>query len=844
MADKREKEEREEKKIPVFTVLKNGSILKNIFLLDNPPPVPENESIESGAENGKKSWKSEKEEEEEKGEMLIVGRHPDCNIMLEHPSISRFHLRIYSKPSSRKLSVIDLSSAHGTWISDRKIEPEVRIDLNEGDTIRLGASTRVYRLHWFPLNCTFDVENLLISPNLERLLPIEEKEGEGQESNEIENQIPFEIDQNHIPSAPPMPENMNSSFTDDEEEEVLFVVPVFKEDENQSPLRRLELWSKALESDSAEEEVQLETPNQQIDKENHNPEALVSMNVLSEIEIQESPPIKSEKKSDMPNIWSRRGKSASSIQIQTGRSRAKNVEVSSTQVMEGEVVSRLLFLGLDPDAEEVLFTPDKENFTPRPVLGVKSMKKSGLEEIKNQNYSGSLKSKVINSNFNQIQTGRSRAKNVEVSSTQVMEGEVVSRVLFRGGEGEEEIFTPDKENFTPRPVLGMKSMKKGRLEEIKNQNCSGSSTSKVIISPNFDQEEGRLCSPGFDKENLTPIVLQDSKSKKSSSRDPVRLETEMILIKRQEGRVPFQSLLSPNSISKSKSEFSVPHISTTRSSNSVNCSQTIEKNCTSSHPDQSGGEANKRWNMVVDTSSLLNKDSWKSLKLLQGLKGTHLIIPRMVIRELDNLKRRGSLFRRATEVSSSSVLEWIEECMVKTSWWIHVQNSLEESMPIAPTPPASPQSLLSEGSSSSPFARSVPFSPFGSLMEIVSPTAQDHILECALLFKRIRNTEPLVLLTSDIALKIKAMAEGLICETAEEFRESLVNPYSARFLWGESIPRGSTWSCLDEAAVLREKKCYQFFPVKKTKAAEGAKGLKLILLHNSSHYGQIMNSVN
>lgn len=99
MADKREAqpilESVEEKKIPVFTVLKNGAILKNIFLLDNPP------SSSSSSSN---------QETAEFEEILVVGRHPDCNITLEHPSISRFHLRIHSKPSSLSLSVTDLSS--------------------------------------------------------------------------------------------------------------------------------------------------------------------------------------------------------------------------------------------------------------------------------------------------------------------------------------------------------------------------------------------------------------------------------------------------------------------------------------------------------------------------------------------------------------------------------------------------------------------------------------------------------------------------------------------------------------------------------------------------------------
>lgn len=33
--------------------------------------------------------------------------------------------------------------------------------------------------------------------------------------------------------------------------------------------------------------------------------------------------------------------------------------------------------------------------------------------------------------------------------------------------------------------------------------------------------------------------------------------------------------------------------------------------------------------MVADTTTLLDKESRKSLQFLQGLKGTHLIIPRM-----------------------------------------------------------------------------------------------------------------------------------------------------------------------------------------------------------------------
>lgn len=79
----------EERKIPVFTVTKNGAILKNIFVVN-----------QSEGEN------------RDGEEILTVGRHPDCHVMLTHPSISRFHLQILSNSSAQKLSVIDLASGN------------------------------------------------------------------------------------------------------------------------------------------------------------------------------------------------------------------------------------------------------------------------------------------------------------------------------------------------------------------------------------------------------------------------------------------------------------------------------------------------------------------------------------------------------------------------------------------------------------------------------------------------------------------------------------------------------------------------------------------------------------
>lgn len=422
----------------------------------------------------------------------------------------------------------------------------------------------------------------------------------------------------------------------------------------------------------------------------------------------------------------------------------------------------------------------------------------------------------------QLQTSRGREKNrgddVEWENQENIENRSISKTIFHGSEAAEEVLTPGKENYSPNTLLLKSLKKKGKREETQLSNSRRSTSSKIAFSPYKQPEEEMIASP--DKENQTPKVLQQTKLAIPASRNQVKFKQEMALEECKAERVPLQSLLV-NFSGNSNSEASVPN-DATRSSISVNCSQIMRKS-------NFTGDGKRRWTMVADTASLVDKESRKSLQLLQGLKGTHLAIPKMVIRELDCLKRRSSLFRKKTE--ASLVLEWIEECMVRTPWWIHVQSSMEEGRHIAPTPPASPQSRFSQGSEGFPCGT-------GSFLEIVSPTAEDHILEYALSYRKMNRDGQLILLTNDVTLKIKAMSEGLICETAKECRDSLVNPFSERFLWADSSPRGQTWSVSDDL-VLKER--YYRSPSKKSSKGEGAKGLKLILLHNSQ-YGQISQS--
>ncbi|KAG4183572.1 hypothetical protein ERO13_A09G117000v2 [Gossypium hirsutum] len=807
--------EEKEMKIPVFTVVKNGAILKNIFVIN------------------KSRYMEDGEESETPEEVLIVGRHPDCNIMLTHPSISRFHLQIHSRPTSLKLSVLDLSSVHGTWVSGKKIDPGLAVELNEGDTIKLGGSTRVYKLHWIPMSRAYDMENPYVSamdvpmeeekeeavntlsPKSEGgeekdSLPVENKEEETSQSSvpgEEEELLSMDcileglaflfgdgssgvLVKKEIPSAPPMPENMNSSIYDDDDDD---------DDDDDVEKTRGEISELA-----GELSLDVESQYQKLGENSKTifPEAVAKAISVSEGE-------NSERYSDTENMHP---------------SVVKEVE-NRRSIQE----SQLHLIEPTLDEEDILLINvmdcDEESQIPKPLSALKPTEERNLNgkfeepedyESENKSFcSASLLKEVVNSplptapallsseyenldssplrletkpnlqsiwsrrgkpaSVLQIQTGRSAGK-------AGAENKPNPKSLFVSSD-EKEIFTPDKENFTPN-TLSMKALKrKGKLEE-----------DMMIAS---------------DTESQTPKLIKEQKSTRKASRNQ-----QDIMIKGIAERAPFQSLMVDSAGKSTASN-----------------SKKIEKRIACPSLNKSAGEPRRTWSLIADTTSLLDKESRKTLKLLQGLKGTRLIIPRMVIRELDYLKRRGSLFRRTTE--ASSVLEWIEECMVKTKWWIHVQSTMEEGGPIAPTPPATPHSHFSEGSMGNSFG---PFSAGGSLMKIATPTAEDHILDYALLWRKMKSDDgQLVVLSNDVTLKIKAMAEGLMCETVQEFRESVVNPFSERFMWADSSPRGHTWSVMDDV-VLRDK--YNRCPLKKPSKGGDIKGLKLILLHNS-HYSHL-----
>ncbi|XP_065882075.1 FHA domain-containing protein PS1-like [Euphorbia lathyris] len=873
-----------------------------------------------------------------------------------HPSISRCHLQINLNLSRRKLFVTDLSSVHGTWISEKKIEPRIRVELKEGDSMRVGGSTRVYRLHWVSLSRAYDSENPFVSES--DLALIEEKEevnvdkmSQTEDLLATENKF-FEEKDSLAVLAKLEDTNQVVGSLDSEKGETQSVDSILEDvvsllaDENSGLIMKKELPpSTSIEINSfhgGKEEIKNSSRNRHelslksvggfIFKTlssifsgcNRSPEykQLEMIDTLPLQSIHLSMPAR--EVSDTDNEYENKGNQtpvglpASNPQFEEGNfgsttehpplNEPLNLQNSSddtaaTEVLEdtkdqspirkegilreatiddpaaievleeSEDQSPLMKEGIlreatidDPAAIEVL--EESEDQSPLMKEGILReatiddpaaieasgetedqsplMKEGILREPTSDDPDQSLlrKERILNEAIddpgaievfgeteNQSPSTKEGILRKTVVSTVELETDVSPNPSMPRGKVFPESQTPQSnipeieklENILGSCDIWSRRGKPGSalwLQTSRSQRKTNGDK-ETDGSAKWENQENSSILRSKKKpsmitssvnENQTPRILQEMKSARAS-RHHFKFNKKIVIKERRPERVPLQSLISNSPVRLPDAAF---HSAAKSSTSSTSCNQ---KKVTNSDSINCVGDRRRRWTMIADTASLLNKETRKALQLLQGLKGTQLIIPRIVIRELDSLKRRNSLFRRKTE--ASAVLQWIEECMVKTKWWIHVQNSVEEVRPTAPTPPAAPVSQFGEGSDFFPFPAQ------GTPLGLVSPTEEDHILDCALLYRKMNNDGQLVLLSNDVTLKIKAMSEGLICETAQEFRDSLVNPFSKRFLWADSSPRGQTWSVFDDVVL---KEMYYKSPSKKSSMREAAKGLKLILL--------------
>ncbi|CAD6257960.1 unnamed protein product [Miscanthus lutarioriparius] len=1054
--------------IAAFAVAKGGVVLKHIFL--NAPP--QEATTTRGAAGGRGVEDGDGEEEEDPP--VMVGRHPDCHVLVDHPSVSRFHLELRCRRRQRLITVTDLCSVHGTWVSGRRIPPNTPVDLATGDTLRLGASKREYRLLWLSLREAFEMDDLLYMPSL----PEEDKEEPHakEPSSQLvpghRDSVDMETHQNTseqivseditfpgkvAPSAPPLSDFVDPFFAEEpslsqfhekrdrvtEEKLVdknqisesfgsLIIqemagtltnagksIQSDKQDASNKMSKRSKLKSvKSLRVDTGRSRDRSSTLSHSIQKGDQNEiivcsqscgtecAACIALFGISEVErAEEKEELIAEDKVDMnppasmimegsmkeretenyipqdpvdAKLQKKLGLLDSALPLHFKDDALTDKVIpqwnGATVHTESELVSENLIMpemkhdglnhlnlegglseneSMDPnnsaegpgncplegticgnlfdnldtegiEEDEELCPLDKDEITPNVsgnIIMERSHRDRGLKPTISQQLMDSISplnldhddfSENENSKLNtgdQMKSNEPVSENLNalmpISHLEFKDDILLDMENSVPALGKSEAMFPvrqenlfsDKENVTPaskvktnvRRVLGTRmdnsvsaanasnkkkvlgsrvdnsvstenSSNKKQCSELSSKSekfhtvdfdvfysdkenltpiASGGMKARKCfpkdLSVDLDQHQEAFCS---DKENLTPLSSAALKTR-DMSENRTRLESA-ITKKRVADRLPFQTLLSNSPLRPATCAVARPAdiaagdlvIKLEDKFNNLSCNN---------QESGSTGQGMKTWTMVANTDSLLDDESRKAIMLLRGLKGTHLFIPRIVIRELDSMKQQEGLFRRSTK--ATSILQWIEECMAMESWWIHVQSSAD-MCPVAPTPPATPSAQrideeIEIGSGS--------FQPDGVVLLPAKLRARGHRLSQA------RGPRPRLRPPVQQAPERRegrrpvqqrhsqdqshGRGTGLPCEEAKEFRESLMDPSSRRFMWAASAPRGSAWSCLDASALAENYYNSHHHAMRRrvvpARPAQAAKGLKLILRHNS-----------
>jgi len=90
---------------------------------------------------------------------LVIGRLPDCNVVVEEPSVSKRHAMLRWDDRAGCSYLSDLGSLNGTFVNVRQIEGE-EIALSDGDTLTFGDTPFLYMvsgsLHQQLMSCGYE----------------------------------------------------------------------------------------------------------------------------------------------------------------------------------------------------------------------------------------------------------------------------------------------------------------------------------------------------------------------------------------------------------------------------------------------------------------------------------------------------------------------------------------------------------------------------------------------------------------------------------------------------------------------------------------------------------------
>ncbi|CAG0895698.1 unnamed protein product, partial [Darwinula stevensoni] len=82
---------------------------------------------------------------------FVVGRLADCDFVMEHPSVSRYHAvlqyrGVSTETQEKGFYLYDLGSTHGTYLNKARIRPNIYHRLHVGHMMKFGGSSRIFIL--------------------------------------------------------------------------------------------------------------------------------------------------------------------------------------------------------------------------------------------------------------------------------------------------------------------------------------------------------------------------------------------------------------------------------------------------------------------------------------------------------------------------------------------------------------------------------------------------------------------------------------------------------------------------------------------------------------------------
>ena len=78
------------------------------------------------------------------GKRVTLGRNEQADLRVEHPSVSRVHLKLIF--DGEAITAEDNASAHGTKYNGKPLKAHEKVTLVDGDVLSLGASSRSYHI--------------------------------------------------------------------------------------------------------------------------------------------------------------------------------------------------------------------------------------------------------------------------------------------------------------------------------------------------------------------------------------------------------------------------------------------------------------------------------------------------------------------------------------------------------------------------------------------------------------------------------------------------------------------------------------------------------------------------